>query len=110
MSGMNDYKRYRADLYYIEPSGEDNDNGGFRHSPAERMKQFLSIPDEQSAIQKALAFAQAHPNLLMSKLCVITSFYLKKTDYNYRTDYQWYQWRGSVRKFEKDEYQKDVHW
>lgn len=88
MSRMNDYKQYRADLFYIDPSGDDDEYSS--PSPAERMKQFFSLPDEQSAVQKALAFAKAHPNLLMSKLCVITSFCLKKTDYNYRTDYQWY--------------------
>jgi len=104
-----DYKRYRADLYYTVPS-EGGGKDYFKHSPKVRMKQLLSLPNAKTAIPQALAFAKAHPDIALGKLCVITSFCLKKTDYNYRTDYQWYQWRGPERGFERDEYQKDVHW
>lgn len=104
-----DYKTYHANLYYINPSACEG-KAFFMRSIPEHMKQFLSVADGDAALAQALAFANAHPDLYMKRLCVITSFYTKKDNYNYRTDYQWYRWDKTSRNFERGEYQKNVHW
>lgn len=102
-----DYKKYYANLYYTNPSACEGKAFFMRPIP-EHMKQFPSIAD--AAIAQALAFAKAHPDFCMKRLCIVTSFYTKKDNCNYRTDYQWYRWNKTSHIFERDEYQKKVHW
>lgn len=104
-----DYKTYYANLYYTNPSACEG-KAFFMLPIPEHMKQFLSVADADAALAQALSFAKAHPDFCMKMLCVVTSFYTKKDNYNYRTDYQWYRWDKASHKFERDEYQKDVHW
>ena len=104
-----DYKTYCANLYYTNPSACEGKASFMLHIP-EYMKQFLYVADADAAVARALSFAKAHPDLCMKMLCVVTCVYTKKENYNYRTDYQWYRWDKASHKFERDEYQKDVHW
>ena len=104
-----DYKTYCANLYYTNPSACEG-KAFFMLPIPEYMKQFLYVADADAALAQALSFAKAHPDFCMKMLCVVTSFYTKKENYNYRTDYQWYRWDKASHKFERDEYQKDVHW
>ena len=104
-----DYKTYCANLYYTNPSECEGKAFFMPHIP-EYMKQFLYVADADAALAQALSFAKAHPDFCMKMLCLVTSFYTKKENYNYRTDYRWYRWDKASHKFERDEYQKDVHW